>query len=183
MKKLIQSFAIVNPSVKFSLHHEKALLWSSLGKGSNLDTVSLILGRKEAKNLSSFDHFIDTSDGVIETEIETNLRISGFLPELKRGEKSDLCRSNKDFTWIFVNRRPVELKEIEKLLKEEFSCRTNCEPPKYPVCTISIDLKNDLVSSLDPNLEPNKQKVGLACKELVINAVREAFKKKKQEIS
>lgn len=176
VKKLVYSFAIVNPTVRLSLYHEKVNLWSSLGSGNMLDNVALVIGRKESKHLLHFNHYLDTYNGDISAD--THIRISGLLPNiLSSGSALELGRSNKDFTWIFVNRRPVEFKEIEKLLKVSFSEACSLDTPKFPVCVISIEMFEDMRHKVDPNLEPNKQKVGLSCKQVVLTGIENILKK------
>jgi hypothetical protein len=78
-----------------------------------------------------------------------------------------LGRCTPEKTFIFVNRRPVEFRPVEKLLQRIFSEAAGLEPTaaKFPVSVLSLELGASSSSSagLDPNLEPNKQRVGLAC--------------------
>ena len=98
-----------------------------------------------------------------------------------RGEAlSSLCqvaRHGKNNTWIFINMRPVEFKEVEKILKESFMSVCGLESPKFPVCVVNISIGGNMRENVDPNLEPNKQKVGLACKQVVIDGLTKILNK------
>jgi DNA mismatch repair ATPase MutL len=80
---------------------------------------------------------------------------------------SELGRCTPEKTFIFVNRRPVEFRPVEKLLQRIFSEAAGLEPTaaKFPVSVLSLELgaSSSASAGLDPNLEPNKQRVGLAC--------------------
>ena len=91
VKRLLHSFSICCPEVKFSLHHDKSSLWSSLGTGSLLDSVAAVIGRREARNLQAFSAWLDPETGDI-AETETELRISGLLPTLYPGVSAELGR-------------------------------------------------------------------------------------------
>ena len=52
-----------------------------------------------------------------------------------------------------------------------FSEVCGLQPQKYPVFCVNIDLSGDLRIQLDPNLEPNKQKVGLGCLQAVVTGL------------
>ena len=91
VKKLIFSFSIVNPDVKFSLYHDKSNLWGSLGNGVLLDNVANVIGRKEANNLESFESWLDVDTGDL-VETETDLKISGLVPRLYPGVSVELGR-------------------------------------------------------------------------------------------
>merc|ERR1719282_1287551 len=51
------------------------------------------------------------------------------------------------------------------------------ESPKFPVCVINISVGGNMRDNVDPNLEPNKQKVGLACKQVVIDGLTNILNK------
>ena len=90
VKRLLHSFSICCPEVKFSLHHDKISLWTSLGNGNLLDNVAAVIGRREANNLQSFSAWLDPDTGhILETE-ETELRISGLVPSLYPGVSAEL---------------------------------------------------------------------------------------------
>jgi hypothetical protein len=80
---------------------------------------------------------------------------------------TELGRCTPEKTFIFVNRRPVEFRPVEKLLQRIFSEAAGLEPTaaKFPVSVLSLELgaSSSASAGLDPNLEPNKQRVGLAC--------------------
>jgi len=79
---------------------------------------------------------------------------------------TELGRCTPEKTFIFVNRRPVEFRPLEKLLQCVFSEAAGLEPTaaKFPVSVVSLELGAcSARAGLDPNLEPNKQRVGLAC--------------------
>ncbi len=99
-----------------------------------------------------------------------------MLPLAKRGMNYfltlfffliELGRCTPEKTFIFVNRRPVEFRPVEKLLQRIFSEAAGLEPTaaKFPVSVLSLELgaSSSASAGLDPNLEPNKQRVGLAC--------------------
>ena len=69
----------------------------------------------------------------------------------------DLGRSSSDKLVVAVNRRVVQLKPVEKVVKETFG-RAGGEE-KFPVGSINITISGDLLPGIDHNLEPNKQKV------------------------
>ena len=171
VKRIVQAFAIVNHEVRFSLYHDKVNLWSSVAGDTLLDTVALVIGRSQAKGLESFRSFLDPATGDL-VATETGLLVSGLLPALQPGVESQLGRCSRDLTWVFVNRRPVEFKEVERLAKEMFMAACGLEAARYPVCCVVVEVSGPVMDKLDPNLEPNKQRVGLACKEAVLTGLR-----------
>ena len=170
VKRMVQAFAIVCSDVRFSVHHDKCCVWSSPGGQDMLDSVALVIGRKESKGLEKFSDFLDPATGDLLVK-ETELQMSGLLPVIKPGVETEMARHGKNNTWIFINRRPVEFKEAEKLLKESFMSVCGLESSKFPVCVINIIIGGNMRDNVDPNLEPNKQKVGLACKQVVIDGL------------
>ena len=171
VKRIVQAFAIVNHEVRFSLYHDKVNLWSSVAGDTLLDTVALVIGRSQAKGLESFRSFLDPATGDLVAS-ETGLLVSGLLPVLQPGVESQLGRCSRDLTWVFVNRRPVEFREVERLAKEMFMAACGLEAARYPVCCVVVEVSGPVMDKLDPNLEPNKQRVGLACKEAVLTGLR-----------
>ena len=141
-----------------------------------LDSVALVIGRKESKGLEKFNTFIDPGTGDL-LDKETELEMSGLLPTLRPGVETELARHGKNNTWIFINMRPVEFKEAEKMLKETFMSVCGLESSKFPVCVINISIGGNMRENVDPNLEPNKQKVGLACKQVVMDGLTKILNK------
>ena len=79
------------------------------------------------------------------------------MPVKRPGMAADLRRSSADKLVVAVNRRVVQLKQVEKVARETF-VRAGGEE-KFPVGFINIHLAGDLLSGIDHNLEPNKHKV------------------------
>ena len=84
------------------------------------------------------------------------------MPVKKPGMADDLGRSSADKLVVTVNRRVVQLKQVERVARETFARASGEE--KFPVGFINIHLDGDLLSGIDHNLEPNKQKVILNSK-------------------
>jgi len=64
--------------------------------------------------------------------------ITAVLP--KKGCFVDLGRTNLDKTFTFVNKRLVELKEVERTLKTVFSKAAKFDNEKYPVAVLNIEV-------------------------------------------
>ena len=86
-------------------------------------------------------------------------------------------RCSKDYSWVFVNRRPVECRDVEKMMRERFSEVCSLQPSKNPVSCVSIEVRGTLRQKLDPNLEPNKQRVGLGCTHTVLSGLAKVLNK------
>ena len=80
---------------------------------------------------------------------------------MRVGMSTDLGRCQSDRTFLSVNRRPVQCREVEKLLRRLFSQAARVQQEKFPVCSLAIGLEGALLHRVDHNLEPNKQRVGL----------------------
>ena len=111
-------------------------------------------------------------------DTETGLQVALLVPKLCVGMAVELGRSSLEKTFLFVNKRPVEMKELEKVLRKVFSEAAGLETEKYPVCMVSVSLGPEVRSSLDANLEPNKQKVGLGCLPALLTGIEEFLRLK-----
>ena len=167
VRRMVQAFAIVCSDVRFSLHHDKTCVWSTPGCNDMQDTVALVIGMKGSKGLAKFIYNLDPPTGDL-LDKESELVVSGLLPVIAPGVETSLARHDKNNTWVFINKRPVEFKEAEKMLKETFMSACRLEITKFPICVVSINIGGNMRENVDPNLEPNKHKVGLACKQVVL---------------
>ena len=79
------------------------------------------------------------------------------MPRKRPGMAVDLGRTSADKLVVAINRRVVQMKQVEKVVKETFGRAGGGD--KFPVGFISIHLDRELLSGIDHNLEPNKQKV------------------------
>ena len=91
---------------------------------------------------------------------------------------AEFGRSTTDKTFIFVNKRPIEMKELERLLRRVFSEAAGVEAEKFPVSALSIQIGPEISEKIDHNLEPNKLKVGLGCLPVLLDSVEEFIRRK-----
>jgi len=175
VERLIQAFSVINISVRFSLYHNKSQLCGSLITDSIAGSLAGVLGRGLVSSMEPFTVWVDPDTGEL-VEAETGLSVEGMVPSRKVGMGAELGRCSNDKTWVFVNKRPVEMKEVEKLAKELFSAAGRLESEKFPVCCISISLSGSQLAKLDQNLEPNKQKVGLGSKKALLKGLEYVLK-------
>jgi len=174
VEKLIHSFAIINGKVRFSFYHNKTQLFGSLVTDRLSDGIAGVIGRNLVKNMESFLFYFDKAGAI--TEGSTEMSVEGVVPSLQNGMGAELGRCLSEKTWIFINKRPVDDKEIEKLLRDLFSEAAKLESSKYPVSCVSIIMSGTQLGQIDQNLEPNKQKVGIGCKSSLLLALESTLK-------
>uniref|UniRef100_A0A8C8DR64 PMS1 homolog 1, mismatch repair system component n=1 Tax=Oryzias sinensis TaxID=183150 RepID=A0A8C8DR64_9TELE len=101
--------------------------------------------------------------------VHNKIVLDGFLPK-PGADYSSTSSSAPDKTFLYVNNRPVQLKEIMKLLRQHY-CAQYLEDAvrnRYPILMLNITVSP---SSLDVNLTPDKSQVLLHDKEAVLTAV------------
>nr|CAD7452031.1 unnamed protein product [Timema tahoe] len=99
-----------------------------------------------------------TVDGRDWTHLWFFYQIMMMMPKRNLGLMVDICQPNVDCMMIFVNRRPVRHKKLEKLVVKHVSKYYGAQYPqhRYPTCLLSIETSP---AELDINVEPNKTRV------------------------
>ena len=167
VERVIAAFSIINPGVRFSIHHNKSNIFGKISCSTISQSFGAVLGQTSRTKMNEFSLEIDPVTGQVTEQvgIDSNplvkLHLFIILPKKFAGMGVELGRTGPEKTFIFINKRPVEHKELEKVLKRVFSSAAGLETEKYPVSLLSITVGAEERKHMDANLEPNKQKVGL----------------------
>lgn len=134
------NYLIIQPHIKFSVFNvtnKKNIVLSSVGgkQTSILDSMVTIFGTNGSRGLS----FIDT-------EISPRIRINGFISNHSFG----LGRSVQDRQFLYINKRPILHKKIQKLINEVFKLYNHLQ---YPVFVLNFQTDPKF---LDINVTPDK---------------------------
>ncbi|XP_008293284.1 PMS1 protein homolog 1 [Stegastes partitus] len=159
VQDVLMAYAIVKPELRLVLVHNKVVVWQKAKVADNRSALLATLGPSAIANLLPCHHHQEQPEIVLE----------GFFPK-PGAEYSTTSSSNPDKTFIFVNDRPVQLKEIMKLLRQHYSAQypDDSARSRYPTLMLKITVPP---SSLDVNLTPDKTQVLLHNKEAVLTAV------------
>ena len=86
---------------------------------------------------------------------------------ISKSNSMEKCsKSTNEWTFIFVNQRPVNIKILEKILKRIFN-------DKYPICVINIKINQE---ELDVNIEPNKTSVFIGKQDMLLELIEAKLK-------
>ncbi|KAM9710919.1 PMS1 protein homolog 1 isoform 1-T3 [Menidia menidia] len=159
VQDLLMAFAIVKPELRLVLVHNKVVLWQKARAVDSRSALLATLGPGAVANLFPVHQHREQPEIVLD----------GFFPK-PGADYSSTSSSNPDKTFIFVNNRPVQLKEIMKLLRQHYSAqyRDDAVRQRYPTLTLKITVSP---SSVDVNLTPDKTQVLLHHKEAVLAAL------------
>lgn len=146
VEDLVVTYGIIYPRVRFELRHNKCVTWQ---KGAVTDHREALLGVWGAGVLGHMTHVKRQPQG---------FDIECFLLKRSTPSAGHLARTANDRCFFFVNKRPVIMKEVEKLLRRYYSNATGCDNSRVPMSFISVTVTP---SSVDVNVDPNKTKVML----------------------
>ena len=133
------------------LVHNGSQVWGAQpGEG-----IKALVGRGLAVHLQELTSYICPNTGALLDN--SDLLVELVMPRKGPSMAADLGRASSEKLVLAVNRRVVQLRQVERVVKESF-CRA-AGGDKFPVGSINIHLAGDLLSGIDHNLEPNKQKV------------------------
>lgn len=160
MMKLMEAYAIFSTGVRFSVMdimgvdcREVPLLATSSNSTSLRETISSVMGSKFLSGLTPFGANLDTvfTDGGNEiTKDRNEFLIDGFISTAGPNAKA----STRAVQYFCVNRRPVHLPKISKLLNDLW--RNSFGQSNKPSCILRLTLPPD---SYDINVSPDKQDV------------------------
>ncbi|XP_030614068.1 PMS1 protein homolog 1 [Archocentrus centrarchus] len=159
VQDLLMAYAIVKPELRLMLVHNKVVLWQKAKVADNRSALLATLGPGAVANLIPCHHHQEQPEILLE----------GFFPK-PGADYSSTSSSNPDKTFIFVNSRPVQHKEIMKLLRQHYTAQYADDQARnrYPTLMLKISVPP---SSVDVNLTPDKTQVLLHNKETVLTAV------------
>ncbi|KAL5007899.1 hypothetical protein ScPMuIL_016705 [Solemya velum] len=146
IEDLVMAFGIIQPGVRLTLRNDKDLIWQKNALSDVETAFSYILGR----NLMSQ---MVTEEFTVDPKIHVKL----LIPQAE-SDVQLTSRSTSDRLFIFVNKRPVTLKSIEKEIKEGYVVNHKCGNVRCPVGFVSLTVPAFFV---DFNVDPNKTMVGI----------------------
>ncbi|XP_035223307.1 PMS1 protein homolog 1-like isoform X2 [Stegodyphus dumicola] len=145
VEDILISFGCIQTGVRFILGHNKHQLWQKTVVRDAEAGLIQVFGNSVVDHLEKIDYFSEN--------IQMKLEI--FLP--KRNSPSYCGYSSSTRCIVAVNKRPVRMKAIDKILKEYHNnCVDGSSSSRYPICYLSITLP---LASVDVNVEPNKTSV------------------------
>ncbi|XP_023930926.1 PMS1 protein homolog 1-like [Lingula anatina] len=159
VEDLIISFGIIRPDVRIALRHNKDVVWQ---KNVVTDHRTVLLQCLGTTVMKSMEHIVWHQDA------ENQMDIEAYLP------KSDsslhvTSRATSDRFFLYVNKRPVVLKDVEKLVRKYYTAGSGCEGSRCPIAFLSLTVPP---SQLDVNVDPNKTKVLLHQKDDVCELLK-----------
>ncbi|XP_036966531.1 PMS1 protein homolog 1 isoform X2 [Acanthopagrus latus] len=162
VQDLLTAYAIIKPDLRLTLVHNKVVVWQKAKVADHRSALIATLGPSAVANLLPCHHHQEQPEIVLE----------GFFPK-PGADHSSTSSSNPDKTFIFINNRPVNHKEIMKLLRQHYIAQypDDSARNRYPTLMLKVTVPP---SSVDVNLTPDKTQVLLQDKEAVLTAV-EAF--------
>lgn len=142
--------ALANPAIRFSLTHNKKLVFDVPKNQTTLQRLQFFL----KENLS-----------LLPVEFEdTYVQISGFSSSVEHSTSS----STKQF--VFVNNRPIIDRLINTAVKEAYG--NVLESNKYPIYILSITIPFEMV---DVNVHPRKEQVNFLNRQLIFDQIQKAI--------
>ncbi|NXT80638.1 PMS1 protein, partial [Zapornia atra] len=159
VQDLLIAYGIIKPDLRITLTHNKAVIWQKTRVSDHKMACMSVLGTAVMGSMVPFQHCCE----------DPEIKLSGFLPKAESNSSlTSLASSERSF--IFINNRPVQQKEILKyysLVMQKDSTRL------YPVFFLNITVP---ASAVDVNLTPDKSQVLLHYKESVLLAVENVLK-------
>ncbi|XP_061647817.1 PMS1 protein homolog 1 isoform X2 [Phyllopteryx taeniolatus] len=162
MKKiqdLLVAYAIIKPDLRLTLTHNKVVVWQKAKAADHRSALLATLGSSVVANLLPCHH----------RQEQAEIFLEGFFPK-PGADSASTSTSVPDKTFIFVNNRPVHLKDIIKLLRQHYTAQYGDESTqnRYPILMLKITVSP---SSVDVNLTPDKSQVLLHNKEALFTAL------------
>ncbi|XP_041857334.1 PMS1 protein homolog 1 isoform X2 [Melanotaenia boesemani] len=159
VQDLLMAYAIIKPELRLMLVHNKVVVWQKAKVTDYRSALLATLGSSAVANLLP----------CYQQQEQPDIILDGFFPK-PGADYSSTSSSTPDKTFIFVNNRPVQQKEIMKLLRQHYSAQyaDDAARQRYPTIMLKITVSP---SSLDVNLTPDKTQVLLHNKEAVLTAV------------
>ncbi|XP_033761581.1 PMS1 protein homolog 1-like [Pecten maximus] len=158
VEMIVMAFGLIFPKIRITLRHNKDLIWQKNPVQDLRASVTGTLG-KNFLNQMEYKNF---------KELDPEIAVEMYVPS-RDSDPQVTSRSTADRCFIYVNSRPVILKDIEKLLKQYYTSSHSCEGTRVPICCVSIVLPS---SEIDVNLDPNKTRVMLHHQVSVANVIR-----------
>ncbi|KAF6738651.1 PMS1-like protein 1 [Oryzias melastigma] len=159
VQDLLITYAIIKPELRLSLVHNKVVVWQKTKVADNRSALLATLGPSVVANLLQCH----------QEQEEPEIVLDGFLPK-PGADYSSTSSSTPDKAFLYVNNRPVQLKEIMKLLRQHYCAQYSEDAVRnrYPILMLNITVSP---SSVDVNLTPDKSQVLLHNKEAVLTAL------------
>ncbi|KAM9486397.1 PMS1 protein homolog 1 isoform 2-T5 [Clarias gariepinus] len=161
VQDLLMAYAIIKPELRIVLTHNKAMVWQKSKVSDHGAALMAVLGSSTAANLLPVRHRHEQEE----------ISIEGYFPK----PNSDLnvtSSSTSDKTFIYVNNRPVNHKDILKLVKQYYANSAHSDNEsasrRFPILMVNITVPT---SNVDVNLTPDKLQVMLKNKDAVLLAV------------
>ncbi|XP_077869172.1 PMS1 protein homolog 1-like [Saccoglossus kowalevskii] len=159
VEDLVMAFGVIRPEVRMTLRHDKSLLVQKNKVNDCKTALMNVLGTA----------VMSLMEPVVYLNTEPQITISGYVPK-PGSDTQQTSRPTNDRCFIFVNKRPVHLKEIEKLVKHMYNDSNGSDSSnrRYPILFLSINVPSSVV---DVNLDPNKTTVLLHNKDAIHAAI------------
>uniref|UniRef100_A0A8C4ZJL6 PMS1 homolog 1, mismatch repair system component n=1 Tax=Gadus morhua TaxID=8049 RepID=A0A8C4ZJL6_GADMO len=159
VQDLLMAYAIVKPDLRLTLAHNKVVMWQKTRAADLRGALLATLGSGVVAHLLPCQHLQE----------QPQISLDGFFPK-PGADYLSTSSSSHDKTFIFINNRPVQQKDIMKLLRQSYTAQYPSESNRnrYPVLVLQITLPP---SSIDVNLTPDKTQVLLHNKEAVLVAL------------
>ncbi|KAK3588143.1 hypothetical protein CHS0354_012202 [Potamilus streckersoni] len=161
VEDLLMSFGAICPNIRLYFRHDKDIVWQKPAMADTKAVLQSILGRNIVEQMKH-----------LKTPTESEIILDAFLPK-PNSDVQITSRSTNDRGFIFVNRRPVELKEVEKCVRQYYMGCHACDSLRYPIFFLSIKVPSN---ELDVNLDPNKMNVLLHQQNEVLTQIRQMLK-------
>ncbi|CAC5410750.1 PMS1 [Mytilus coruscus] len=142
IEDLLVAFSIILPKVRFTLNHDKERLFQKNGCPDIRTAMLSILGRNVLNCLVQ---------KTVQLE-DLKITIDMFLPN----PASDVLitsKSDNSRCICAINRRPVHLKDMEKLIRQHYVSHKKTDNHRHPIYFLSVTLETD---QIDVNVDPNK---------------------------
>ncbi|KAF5903384.1 PMS1 protein 1, partial [Clarias magur] len=161
VQDLLMAYAIIKPELRIVLTHNKAVVWQKSKVSDRGAALMAVLGSSTAANLLPVRHRHEQEE----------ISIEGYFPK-PNSDLNATSSSTSDKTFIYVNNRPVNHKDILKLVKQYYanSAHSNNDSAsrRFPILMVNITVPT---SNVDVNLTPDKLQVMLKNKDAVLLAV------------